>query len=225
MKPYLVIHLFLLTFFACGSPQGVEDSTEVTAQAAISTEEKIQDNIIPAKNTRATHQHWDGFYFYNIGMGSIIVIYNGKYYNFERKGFRSFYKDFEYDIAFELNEEGYIPIIRQYYLDRKEQLNSKEKVLFDTQPIEEDGKTTGLKCRGYKYQHIPDFGAYIQAISVHKADVIKEIKENSNYQDDAMIETALKDPAFVEKSKMTEAPLRKETLPFWQLVVNIIEAT
>ncbi len=225
MKPYLVINLFLLTLFACGSPQGAEENPKVTAKAAISADDKVQDNTSQAKATATKHQRWDGFYFYNIGMGSIIVIQDGKYYNFERKDFRSFYKDFEYDIAFKLNEEGYIPIIRQYYLDRKDQLTSKEKVLFDTQPIEEDGKTIGLKCRGYKYQHIPDFGAYIQAISVHKADVIKDIKENSSYQDDALIETALKDPAFVEKSKMTEAPLRKETLPFWQLVVNIIEAT
>lgn len=225
MKPYIVISLFLIVAFSCGRPQEVEDKPGATVQAALSAEDKVQDQAAEAKSQTAKHNRWDGFYFYNIGMGSIIVIHEGKYYNFERKDFRSFYKDFEYDIAYELNDEGYIPIIRQYYLDRKDQLTSKEKVLFDTQPIPEGKKTIGLKCRGYKYQHIPDFGAYIQAISVTKVDLIKDIKENSSYQDEELIESALKDPAFVQKSKMTEAPLRQETLPFWQLVVNIIEAT
>lgn len=225
MKPYVILSLFLIMIFSCGRSQGVEDSPEATVQAALSAEDKAPEQTEQAKSETTKHERWDGFYFYNIGMGSIIVIQNGKYYNFERKDFRSFYKDFEYDIAFKLNEQGYIPIIRQYYLDRNDQLKHKEKILFDTQPIEKDGKTTGLECRGYKYQHIPDFGAYIQAISVNKADLIKDIKENSKYQDEQLIETALKDPAFVQKSKMTEAPLRQETLPFWQLVVNIIEAT
>lgn len=225
MKPYVIIPVFLITVFACSRPQGAEDRPETTVQAALSVEDKVQGQAIEAQSQTVKHERWDGFYFYNIGMGSIIVIHQGKYYNFERKDFRSFYKDFEYDIAYKLNDEGYIPIIRQYYLDRKDQLTSKEKVLFDTQPISAGGKTIGLKCRGYKYQHIPDFGAYIQAISVRKADLIKDIKENSNYQDEGLIEAALKDPAFVQKSKMTEAPLRQETLPFWQLVVNIIEAT
>jgi len=225
MKPYLIISLFLVTAFACGHLQEAEDRPATTVQTALLVEGKAEDQAAEAKSETAKHERWDGFYFYNIGMGSIIVIHKGKYYNFERKDFRSFYKDFEYDIDYKLNNEGYIPIIRQYYLDRKDQLTSKEKVLFDTQPISEGEKTIGLKCRGYKYQHIPDFGSYIQAISVRKADLIKDIKENSNYQDEELIETALKDPAFVQKSKMTEAPLRQETLPFWQLVVNIIEAT
>ncbi|MEM7368436.1 MAG: hypothetical protein AAF587_07510 [Bacteroidota bacterium] len=217
----------LLLILACGK-EGPPTDKDPAAQPSVTS--VAQSESVPVSNEKesthmtAQHHRWDGFYFFDIGMGSIIVIYEGKYYNFERKDFRSFYKDFEYDIAFDLNEEGYIPIVRKYFLNRKDEIDSKETILFDTQPIADNGQTTGLQCRGYAYQRVPNFGAYIDLISATKADLIQDIKNNSAYQDDAIIQQALKDPDFIQKSRMTEAPLRHQTLEFWELVVHIIKA-
>lgn len=222
MRFNLIIVGFFLLLLACGSKDSSNESNTLSSAIPKSDLSAEADT----KSDPATEQHndWDGFYFYNIGMGSIIVIHHGKYYNFERKNFRSFYKDFEYDIAFQLNNDGFIPITRQYFLGRNDQLQSKEKVLFDSQPIEEGGKTVALQCRGYKYLPLSSFGAYLDAISTSRSAVIEDLKTHSKYSDDQLIEAALNDPAFITKSKMTEAPLRGGELAFWQLLVNIIEA-
>lgn len=215
--------LALLLLCCCGNPKQNSETPVTTAEAKTS-QAAVEEAPKAVPVSSSSHNDWDGFYFYNIGMGSIIVIHDGKYYNFERKNFRSFYKDFEYDIDFKLNKDGFIPITRQYYLDRNAQLQSKEKVLFDSQPIEEGGKTVALQCRGYKYLPLSSFGAYLDAISTSRSAVIEDLKTNSKYSDDQLIEAALNDPAFISKSKMTEAPLRGGELAFWQLLVNIIEA-
>lgn len=222
MKSNLILAGLFLLFIACGSKEISEESNTLSSAVPISntpTEE------VAATNPATTqHQKWDGFYFYNIYMGSIIVIHQGKYYNFERKEFKSFYKDFEYDIEFELNEDGFIPIVRKYFLDRNDQLKSKETILYDTQPVEEGGKTTALQCRGYQYQPLENFGAYLDAISTSRSAVVADLKANSTHEDDAVIEAALNDSDFVAKSGMTEAPLRGDAIAFWQLLANIIEA-
>lgn len=219
MKHNALFLILFLVWNACSNSSEEKVAKQAIAKSAIA-------NIpILTENEREEAQHkWDGFYFYNLYMGMIIVIHNGKYYNFERKEFQSFYKDFEYDIDFTLNKDGFIPIVRKYSLNRKEEIVSKETVLFDTQPVEESGEVIAMKCRGKQYQRLPNFGAYIKQISASKANLIKAVKANSKYQEDALIEKALLDPDFIKKSKMTEAPLRKQDLAFWQLVVNIIEA-
>ncbi|MBX2876435.1 MAG: hypothetical protein KTR30_30225 [Saprospiraceae bacterium] len=222
MKSNLLLAGLLLLFMACGSKEVSEKSN--TLSSAVPIGHTPTEEVTEISAPKAQHQKWDGFYFYDIYMGSIIVIHEGKYYNFARKEFKSFYKDFEYDIDFELNEDGFIPIVRKYYLDRNDQLQSKETILFDTQPVEEGGKTTSLQCRGYDYQPLGSFGAYLDAISTTRSAVVADLKANSKHQDDSVIETALNDPDFVAKSGMTEAPLRGEAIAFWQLLANIIEA-
>ena len=222
MKSHLIITSLFLLLTACGSKESSEKSSTVSGSIPTT-------NLTAAVETESTaskekHQQWDGFYFYDMYMGSIIVIHQGKYYNFARKESKSFYKDFEYDIDFELNEDGFIPIVRKYYLDRNDELKSKETVLFDTQPIMEGGKTTALHCRGYDHQPLASFGAYLDAISTTRSAVVADLKAHSKHQDDGVIEAALNDPAFIAKSGMTKAPLRGEAMEFWQLLANIIEA-
>ncbi|NRB47102.1 MAG: hypothetical protein HRU41_05475 [Saprospiraceae bacterium] len=222
MKSHIILAVLFLVLMACGSKESSE-AANIVSSSVPTTNSTAEVEAEPSP-TKEKHQKWDGFYFYDIYMGSIIVIHQGKYYNFARKESKSFYKDFEYDIDFELNEEGFIPIVRKYYLDRNDELTSKETVLFDTQAVEEDGKTTALQCRGYDYQPLVSFGAYLDAISTTRAAVVADLKANSKYQDDSLIEKALNDPDFVAKSGMTEVPLRGEATAFWQLLVNIIEA-
>lgn len=222
MKSNLMLAGLFLLFMACGSKDSEPEAASTLSSAVPSS--NTPEEVVETSSSTPQHQQWDGFYFYDIYMGSIIVIHQGKYYNFARKDSKSFYKDFEYDIDFELNEEGFIPIIRKYYLDRKDQLQSKETVLFDTQPVEKGGKTTALQCRGYEYQPLGSFGAYLDAISTTRSAVVADLKANSEHQDDGAIETALNDPGFVAKSGMTDAPLRGDAVEFWQLLANIIEA-
>ena len=217
----IIAGLFLLLLACSSKDSNNESSTLSSAVPKADHSAKAETKSDPATTQ---HQKWDGFYFYNIYMGSIIVIHQGKYYNFERKEFKSFYKDFEYDIEFELNEDGFIPIVRKYFLDRNDQLKSKETILYDTQPVEEGGKTTALQCRGYQYQPLESFGAYLDAISTTRSAVVADLKANSTHEDDAVIEAALNASDFVAKSGMTEAPLRGDAIEFWQLLANIIEA-
>lgn len=223
MKSKFILAGLVVLFMACGSKHP-ETEKASTLSSAIPNSDTPMEEVAEAGSSKSQHQKWDGFYFYDIYMGSIIVIHQGKYYNFERKESKSFYKDFEYDIDFELNKDGFIPIVRKYYLDRNDQLQSKETVLFDTQPIEEGGKTITLQCRGYDYQPLGSFGAYLDAISTTRSAVVADLKASSKHQDDKVIETALNDPDFVAKSGITEAPLRGEAMEFWQLLANIIEA-
>ncbi len=212
----------MLAFLACADKEATQQPTVSFAKASLSKKPTEQAPATPS--TRNTSQQWDGFFFFDMRMGLIIVIHQGKYYNFERKDFRSFYMDFAYDIDSKLNADGFIPIIRQYYLDRKDQLTSKEKVLFDTKPIVKGGKTVGIACRGYDYQRVPNFDTYLELIDGSKEKLIAEIKANSSYQNEAQIEQALLDADFVKKSKMTDVSLRSQPTPFWELVVNIMEA-
>jgi len=223
MKANLILAGLFLLFIACGSKDSKTEEANTLSSAIPNSNTPTEEAVEPS-SSEVKHQKWDGFYFYDIYMGSIIVIHQGKYYNFARKEFKSFYKDFEYDIDFELNEDGFIPIIRKYYLDRNDQLQSKETILYDTQPVEEGGKTAVLQCRGYDHRPLNSFGEYLDAISTTRSAVIADLKANSKHQDDATIESALNDPDFVAKSGMTKTPLRGETIAFWQLLANLIEA-
>lgn len=222
MKTKFILVGLLLLFMACGTQESEQESATLTSAVAPSD----QAPPPPAENQPAIepHQEWDGFYFYDIYMGSVIVIHQGKYYNFARKDSKSFYKDFEYDIGFELNPERLIPITRKYYLDRNDELQSKETVLFDTQPILKGDQTVAVQCRGYRHEALSSFGVYLDAISTTREAVVADLKANSEHSDDQAIEAALDDPDFVSKSNLTAAPLRGQELAFWQLLANIIEA-
>ncbi len=222
MKSHIILASFFVLLTACGSKESNESTDTVSSSIPTANMTSEIESEVPS--TSHKHQTWDGFYFFDIYMGSIIVIHQGKYYNFARKESRSFYKDFEYDIDFQLNKDGFIPIVRKYYLDRNDQLTSKETVLYDTKPSVVDGKTTALHCRGYDHQAIGSFGAYLDVISTTRSAVIADLKAHSRHQDDGIIEVALNDSDFVAKSGMTEAPLRGEAVAFWQLLANIIEA-
>ncbi len=223
MKSHLILASLFLLLIACSSKEPKTEEAS-TLSSAVTNSNTPTEEAVETSSSKAQHQQWDGFYFYDIYMGSIIVIHQGKYYNFARKESKSFYKDFEYDIDFELNKDGFIPIVRKYYLDRNDELQSKETILYDTQPIQEGGKTTALQCRGYDYQPLGSFGAYLDAISTTRSAVVADLKANSKHQEDSVIEKALNDPNFIAKSGMTEAPLRGEAMEFWQLLANIIEA-
>ena len=211
---------------ACGSTTAETEtpaieSTTPTKQVATATPvvQKSSPVTVPVK-----HNKWDGFYFRDAQMGLVVVIHDGKFYNFERKEFQSFYIDFKYDIGYTLNKDGRIPLVREYWLKRGEEA-IKQTQLGDSEPIVENGETVAISYRVYdRLDKLKTFREYIENIAISVEDVIKTTKQKAPQLTDKQIQAALDDPKFVTKSKMLERKIRKEPIEFWEVIQNIVKA-
>ena len=177
---------------------------------------------------RATMKHhkWDGFYFRDVRLGIVVVIHDGKYYNFERKQSQSFYIDFKYDIGYQLDKDGRIPLVKEYRLGREDEEMVKNIQMSDSAPIVENGETAAISYRVHdRLDKMETFREYLQNISVTVEQVIATTKTEAPELTDAQINAALDDPDFVNKSGMINRKIRKEPIQFWKVIRNVAQAS